>query len=218
MTPDLKALADFFPASDVEWKPGATSRDKTKGLAMAYVSNRAIMQRLDDVCGPAGWRNEYRSAPEGGVLCGISIRVTYADGAVEWVTKWDGAENTDVEAVKGGLSGAMKRAGYQWGIGRYLYELPSVWVRLDERGRFAEPPRIPAEFLPARQDRHTPAAPTPRPRLSPAQDAVRQAMTRTGMTGQLAVDALARYGAEGLSQLSDADADALLAEITAAAP
>jgi hypothetical protein len=43
----------------------------------------------------------------------------------------------------------MKRAAVQWGIGRYLYRLPQQWVRLDERGRFAEPPRLPASFLPA---------------------------------------------------------------------
>lgn len=146
--PDLAHLAAPFPAEDVEWKPGATTRDKTRGLAMAYISSRAVQDRLDEVCGPDGWKNEFRPAPEGGVLCGISIRVTRPEGT-EWITKWDGAENTDVEAVKGGLSGAMKRAAVQWGIGRYLYRLPQSWVRLDERGRFAEPPRIPAEFLPA---------------------------------------------------------------------
>jgi hypothetical protein len=147
-SPDLSVLAAPFPPEDVEWKPGAVTRDKTRGLAMAYISSRAVQDRLDDVCGPDGWRNEFRSAPEGGVLCGISIRVTRPDGESEWITKWDGAENTDVEAVKGGLSGAMKRAAVQWGIGRYLYRLPQQWVRLDERGRFAEPPRLPAAFLP----------------------------------------------------------------------
>ncbi len=146
---DLTLLAAPFPAEDVEWKPGATTRDKTRGLAMAYISSRAVQDRLDEVCGPDGWKNEFRPAPEGGVLCGISVRVTSPDGTSEWITKWDGAENTDVEAVKGGLSGAMKRAAVQWGIGRYLYRLPQHWVRLDERGRFAEPPRLPAEFLPA---------------------------------------------------------------------
>ncbi len=54
----------------------------------------------------------------GGVECGISIKIDS-----EWVTKWDAAENTQVEAVKGGRSGAMKRAAVQWGIGRYLYNL-----------------------------------------------------------------------------------------------
>ncbi len=145
---DLSRLADPFDPSDIEWKPGATTRDKTKGLAMAYLSSRSVQQRFDEVCGPADWRNEFQAGPDGGVLCGISVRVDRADGTSEWVTKWDGADNSQVEAVKGGLSGAMKRAAVQWGVGRYLYEMPATWVRLDERGRFAEPPRIPREFLP----------------------------------------------------------------------
>lgn len=144
---DLPLLSAPFATTDVEWKPGATTRDKTKGLAMAYLTSRAVQDRLDAVCGPADWRNEYRPGPDGGVVCGISVYVDRGDGsAPEWVTKWDGADNTDVEAVKGGLSGSMKRAAVMWGIGRSLYGLPAQWVRLDERGRFAEPPRLPRDY------------------------------------------------------------------------
>jgi hypothetical protein len=158
---DLLRLAAPFAPSDIEWKPGAVTngRGDRKGLAMAYLTSRAVQDRLDAVCGPADWRNEFRPGPaladgrSGGVLCGLSIRVerSLADGTVvsEWVTKWDGADHTEVEAVKGGLSSAMKRAAVQWGIGRYLYDLPAQWVKLDERGRFAETPRIPREHLPA---------------------------------------------------------------------
>lgn len=140
---DLKRLADFFPAEDLEWKPITISKRTSKGLAAAYITNRAIMDRLDEVVGPENWRNEYRPGPCGGVLCGISIRI-----GDEWVTKWDGAENSDIEPVKGGLSNAMRRAAVQWGIGRYLYNLPQQWVPVDERGRFTHPPRIDPKFLP----------------------------------------------------------------------
>ncbi len=37
-----------------------------------------------------------------------------------------GCRETQVEAVKGGRSGAMKRAAVQWGIGRYLYNLEKI--------------------------------------------------------------------------------------------
>lgn len=118
---DLNKLDEPFSASDIEWRVQQCGIAKSGPWAMvlAYVTNRAIMKRLDDVCGKSGWRNEYRDIPNnGGVECGISIKV---DG--EWITKWDAAENTQVEAVKGGRSGAMKRAAVQWGIGRYLYQL-----------------------------------------------------------------------------------------------
>ncbi len=146
---DLYKLQAFFDPEDLEWKPITTSKRTGKSLVAAYVTNRAIQDRLDEVCGPADWRNEFMAGPAGGVLCGIAIYVERADGSAEWVTKWDGAENTDVEAIKGGLSGSMKRAASQWGIGRYLYRMPPQWVAVDERGRFRQPPQLPPAFRPA---------------------------------------------------------------------
>lgn len=52
-----------------------------------------------------------------------------------WVTKWDGAEDTDVEPVKGGLSDSMKRAAVHWGVGRVLYNMDAIWVDIEKRGR-----------------------------------------------------------------------------------
>ena len=129
---DLSKLKDCFEPNDIEWRLqqcGKTKEGKIWGMALAYVTNRAIMNRLDEVCGPENWKNEFKAAPDGGILCGISIKV-----GDEWVTKWDGAENTDIEAVKGGLSGAMKRAAVQWGIGRYLYNLEESWINENEKG------------------------------------------------------------------------------------
>lgn len=124
---NYKTLANPFPASDIEWRiQRAGGFDKKPwAMVLAYVTNRAVQERLDEVCTPLGWKNEFTQSPDGGVLCGISI---YADN--QWITKYDGAENTQVEAVKGGLSGAMKRAAVQWGIGRYLYKLESNFVNL----------------------------------------------------------------------------------------
>lgn len=118
---DLGLLDEPFAAEDIEWRVQQCGMASNGPWAMVlcYVTNRAIMKRLDDVCGKGGWRNEFRDIPNnGGVECGISINVHG-----EWITKWDAAENTQVEAVKGGRSGAMKRAAVQWGIGRYLYQL-----------------------------------------------------------------------------------------------
>jgi hypothetical protein len=95
-----------------------------------------------------------RFLPDGGVLCSLSIRV-----GDEWVTKQDGAENTQIESTKGGLSGAMKRAAVQWGCGRYLYALEETFAIISERGRFRgrtkdqkpfkwDPPELPEWALP----------------------------------------------------------------------
>ena len=126
---DLSKLKEPFPAEDIEWR--LQSCDKSKNgsvyaICLAYVTNRAICNRLDEVVGPENWKNEFITGPNGGILCGLSIKV---DG--EWITKFDGAENTNIEPVKGGLSGAMKRsASTGWGIGRYLYYLDEGFAKI----------------------------------------------------------------------------------------
>ena len=131
---DLERLKDYFHPDDIEWRIQSSgyANGKPWARALAYITNRAIMERLDDVCGMENWQNEFSDAPCGGVLCGISI---LCDG--RRVTKWDGAENTAIEEVKGGLSAAMKRAGSQWGIGRYLYKFPPCYVQFGDEGEHA---------------------------------------------------------------------------------
>ena len=153
---DLARLRDPFAPADIEWRVQTAGEKNGKPWArvLAYVTNRAIMERFDEVVGPENWQNVYKEGPAGGVVCGLSVRVQRADGTADWVTKWDGAENTDVEPVKGGLSNAMKRAAVQWGIGRYLYDLEEGWAVVTENGRFSaktkdgkwfkwEPPALP---------------------------------------------------------------------------
>ena len=130
---DLKSLRAPFKPEDIEWRV-QRSGIKPNGSAwvqvIAYIDNRAVQNRLDDVVGPANWRDEFDTSPNGGILCGLSIRIND-----EWVTKWDGADNSDIEPIKGGLSNAMKRAAVQWGIGRYLYSLESAYIAVQrERG------------------------------------------------------------------------------------
>lgn len=129
MSIDFKKLQEYFDPQDIEWRIGRCGM-KTDGTpwatALAYLTNRAIMHRLDEVCSPWNWKNEFKDWGVGGkagVLCGISVKIED-----EWVTKWDGAENTQLESVKGGLSDSMKRAAVQWGIGRYLYKLDETFV------------------------------------------------------------------------------------------
>ena len=121
----INNLAAHFSPLDIEWRIQSSGFKDGKPWArvLAYVTNRAIMNRLDEVCTPFGWKNEFRVDSDGAIMCGISCK-----RKDEWVTKWDGADATDIEAIKGGRSNAMKRAGVQWGIGRYLYNLDSSFA------------------------------------------------------------------------------------------
>jgi hypothetical protein len=118
----MKQLQKPFSLEELEFRIGATTKDKSKCIPLVYVTNRAIQNRLDDIFGPFAWRNEYKEW-KGGQLCGISI---LHEG--EWITKWDGAEDSQIESLKGGLSDSMKRCAVQWGIGRYLYNSENIWV------------------------------------------------------------------------------------------
>lgn len=150
------ALAAPFPASEVQWRVGSTNHDKSKGLALAYIDARSVMDRLDDVVGPGNWHDSYRLLAQT-TMCQLSVRV---DG--EWITKEDGAPATDVEGEKGALSDALKRAAVKFGIFRYGYSLPSQWVELKDGKYINSPPSLPDWALPKKSAKATPApAPTP---------------------------------------------------------
>ena len=125
---DFKELSRPFPPEEIEWRIGATNADKTKGMALAYLNARAVMERLDEVCGPEGWQCRYPHA-NGKTCCEIGIKI-----GDEWVWKSDGAGDTDVEGVKGAFSDAFKRAAVRFGIGRYLYSIQSPWVKISKKG------------------------------------------------------------------------------------
>lgn len=177
-----RELSKPFPWYDIEWRVARSwvkkNTEKCYVHILAYLTNRAFMQRLDDVVGMENWKNEFKEGPCGGVLCGLSLRING-----EWVTKWDGAENTEFEAVKGGLSDAMKRAGVQWGIGRYLYNLPKAIVNVLDNGErwindtksgvkgYWTPPELPAWALPEGSGNPHVAYQEPKPVNAPVSDA-----------------------------------------------
>jgi len=140
-----------FPAADIEWRVGSTTSDKSKGLALAYITARAVMDRLDEVAGQDGWTDSYRpvdraTATSKGWICRLEVRV-----GDEWTAHEDGADETAIEPTKGGISDALKRAAVHFGIGRYLYHLEAQWVPIEPQGRgFAlkGTPRLPAWALP----------------------------------------------------------------------
>jgi hypothetical protein len=118
------ALKAPFAADAIEWRIGQSGKSGEKFWAkvLAYLTARAVMDRLDDVIGPANWKAEYTKAPHDpkgeSVLCTLSLRI---DG--EWIGKADGASASEIEGTKGGISDSLKRAAVCWGVGRYLYSL-----------------------------------------------------------------------------------------------
>jgi hypothetical protein len=133
-------LEAYFPLDQLEFKPSRFFAEGATAV-LTYVTARAIMRRLDDVVGPGNWKDSYERWGSDGVKCSLSIRVysaskfgvtsTDAQGG-DWVAKEDVADETDIEATKGGVSSALKRAAVKWGIGRYLYDFPDIVIWANE--------------------------------------------------------------------------------------
>ena len=168
---ELSKLKEPFPEDCVEWRLSQCG-ETANGIwaqCLAYISARAVMDRLDEVCGPENWKVEY-THPVGGVICKLTIHI----GDDKWITKEDGAEASDIEPFKGGISGALKRAANVWGIGRYLYGLETNFANIVENrkvpgakyGKTKEgkvfywtPPPLPDWALPKKKDSAGPTEP-----------------------------------------------------------
>lgn len=156
-------LREPFKEDELEWRiqsTGLKKDGKPYSRVLVYVTNRAIMDRLDSVLGAENWQNEFKPWKDG-ALCGLSLHLKIEQGTVydyQWVTKWDGADDTDIESTKGGISSAMKRCAVQWGVGRYLYHVGDSFAEFAPDGRYSvkidntwykwNPPALAPAFLP----------------------------------------------------------------------
>jgi hypothetical protein len=128
----ISQLSAPFPFEEVEVKIQVTNSDKKSGMVVFYLNRQAIQNRLDEVLGHLNWKNQYIAWQEKAQLCGIAI---FNEERNEWVGKFDGAECSDIEPIKGGLSDSFKRAAGMWGIGRYLSKIDGIWVEIEPRGK-----------------------------------------------------------------------------------
>jgi len=149
-------LSAPFYADEVEWKIQATTRDKKRALVVPFIKARALMQRLDDVCGVSGWWDDYADV-DGGVECRITIMFTemtvHKADAAEYITmtEYEDGKRVSFKSVKGTYSSAFKRTCTKWGIGRYLYDIPKKWVLINDKKEF-EVPQLARVFLPEDAD------------------------------------------------------------------
>jgi hypothetical protein len=165
-----------FEPSEVKWKPGATT--ESRAMALAYVDARVVMDRLDEVVGMHNWKCTHQRLSNDQVACKLSVRI---DG--EWIEKEDvGSESqqpSEGDKTKAAFSDSLKRAAVLFGIGRYLYRLPSQWVAFDsKKKRITETPKLPEWALPS--SHHTPALSKKESAPLAAPAATKQDMPRNG--------------------------------------
>lgn len=130
-----EALRRPFSVSEIEWRVQrhVVLNNKDYVVVVPYIDARAVMNRLDEVFGIGGWKDEYERWGEKGVKCRLYFRLS-PEG--EWMYREDGADESATEPTKGGFSDALKRAAVKLGIGRYLYDLDEVMVPLTPEKQF----------------------------------------------------------------------------------
>lgn len=113
---------------DVDFRVGMS---KSNGVSvLAYKDARVDMRRLDEVTN-GQWQADYERDPKGTLKCGISIYVEMHDGSMQWLRKVSNGTESNTEQEKGQYSDAFKRAGFMWGIGRELYDMPFIWIKFE---------------------------------------------------------------------------------------
>ena len=112
-----RQLSEPFPSADVEWR--ITKVHQRSGLAVPYITSRAIQNRLDNVVGPFCWRTRYipwhqyvpkpsrgenpeqaDRTPIPSQLCGLSI---YDEDKHEWIEKHQRRHFGQLQACGGPL-------------------------------------------------------------------------------------------------------------------
>jgi hypothetical protein len=193
------ALSEPFPAHVVKFKPQVMNKERTSAMATTYIDARIVMDRLDEVVGPFGWKTEYSELSGGVVLCRLSLRVQG-----EWVQKEDvGAESDQKDAQdrrKAAVSDAFKRAAVHWGVGRYLYSVKAGWFAYDSnKNAWVQQPQLPAWALPGGGGH--PPAPAQRQAQQTQKPAVQgQQAPRVGVQGQQQALPPAPNGKQPLTQ------------------
>ena len=93
---------------------------------LAYKDARVDMNRLDEEFGVLGWQKKYELI-DGKLFCSVGI---WSDALSQWIWKQDVGTESMTEKEKGQASDAFKRACFNVGIGRELYDYPIIQIKL----------------------------------------------------------------------------------------
>lgn len=96
-------------------------------ILLLYKNARVDMKILDEVFGATNWQREHEMI-NGQLFCSVLI---WDDDKKQWIKKQDVGTESQTEAEKGRASDSFKRACFNVGIGRELYNAPFIYIKLD---------------------------------------------------------------------------------------
>ena len=154
----LSELEVPFSPDQVRWRVTNTTNDKKRGQIVPYADSRAYTDRLNALFTPQGWTREYKvetmtnitrvkkgeSIVSGKVLVTCTVTIlgigSHSGTGEEWADDDNGMTSADAQA--------FKRACSCLGLGRYFYDIPPIWVDLDQNRQPVRTPVLSAWALP----------------------------------------------------------------------
>lgn len=121
---DLEELSKPLPIESIDFRIQSINLGGYATI-LAYKDARVDMQRLDDICTPFGWKREHTRENHN---CVVSI---WDESKKQWISKEDTGAESFTEKEKGLASDSFKRACFNWGIGRELYDYPVIKIKLN---------------------------------------------------------------------------------------
>jgi hypothetical protein len=187
-----------FDPSEIKWRVTATSTHQGKngpqkrGQLVAYADQRAYTDRLNEVFGEWGWTRSYdvqvaqnferralgdkKQTAVAAKVVVVSTVTVHGLGAHTGVgEEWADDQNAATRAE----AQAFKRACACFGLGRYLYDLDTVWVDLDQYNRPVRTPNLPDWALPNNAQRNT------RPQAVTHSPTGQESVSRDAMLGKI---------------------------------
>lgn len=120
---NIKDLSKPLTADQIEFRVQSINNGGYATI-LAYKDARVDQQRLDEVVGPLNWERKHALNNHN---CTVSI---WDESKSQWVSKEDTGTPSNTESEKGLASDSFKRACFNWGIGRELYDYPVISVKL----------------------------------------------------------------------------------------
>lgn len=122
---DLAKLREPLPIQSIDFRVQSINKGGYATI-LAYKDARIDMQRLDEVCGALNWKREHTRDNHN---CIVSI---WNEETKQWISKEDTGTESNTEKEKGLASDSFKRACFNWGIGRELYDYPVIQIKLND--------------------------------------------------------------------------------------
>lgn len=119
---DIKKLQEPLKAEQIEFRVQSVVSEGKAVIILAYKNARIDMERLDEAVWPMRWKREHTRDNKN---CIVSI---WDEETKQRISKEDTGTESNTEKEKGLASDSFKRACFNWGIGRELYDFPFIYI------------------------------------------------------------------------------------------